>query len=122
VCNVGSYFNCTFKKLKLLKMDSVEKCSIGQIERCRTTGCEWKKAFHEHCSTRKPVEIKFVPAEDTKPFFSNRKKSKKKGRVVKDEVKYIEINAKPVKKEPVRQQKTIKVASTDDWIKKIKVK
>ena len=67
-------------------MNQVEKCSIGQIERCRSTGCEWKKAFHEHCSTRKP-ELK----------------------VEKQQLK-------------VEKQQVIKIASTDDWIKKIRVK
>ena len=102
-------------------------CSIGQTERCEATGCEWKKVFNQYCWERSPVKAvkvepkiwspKFVPAEDTKPFYVKRRK---KGRVVKEEKKYTEIKIFDVpKKEEINFTK-IKTAGQDDWIKKIK--
>jgi len=104
-------------------------CSIGQTERCEATGCEWKKVFNQYCWERsspvKEVNVKakiwspkFVPAEDTKPFYVKRKK----GRVVKEEKKYTEIKIFNIpKKEEIEIDFTkIKTAGQDDWIKKIK--
>jgi hypothetical protein len=99
-------------------------CAIGQKERCQATGCEWKKAFNQYCWLRKPEikievkpELKFVPAYDTKPFFSRKKR---KGRVVKEETKYTEINTHK-KISEIKFENKFKTASQDDWLKKIKV-
>ncbi len=112
-------------------------CKIGQFEKCKNTGCEWKKAFGKDCYTLnterilseiKQNEIKNKPTKTTcKP-----PEKRKIGRVVKDEIKYTEIKVvsfKVVKKE-VEIKKVnpfeidfskITIASQDDWIKKIKV-
>jgi hypothetical protein len=100
-------------------------CRIGQQDRCDKTGCEWRKCFGNSCSVVEKPEIKFVPAEDTKPFYTRRRK---KGRVVKDEKKYTEIK-KVVEPKPTLTTKPkikeldfskITIASQDDWLKKIK--
>lgn len=96
-------------------------CRIGQQDRCDKTGCEWRKCFGNSCSVVEKPEIKFVPAEDTKPFYTRRRK---KGRVVKDEKKYTEIK-KVVEPTLTTKPKEldftkIKTASQDDWLKKIK--
>lgn len=85
-------------------------CKIGQDSRCKSTGCEWKKAFGDKCSS----EIwspKFVPAEINSKSF----RAKRKGRFVKEKT-----NTPVVKKEKEIDFNKIGIASQDDWIKKIK--
>lgn len=97
-------------------------CRIGQNERCDAIGCEWRKAFGNSCPAEQVTALKFVPAEDTKPFYTRRRK---KGRVVKEEKKYTEIkplinNPVSVKKEKEIDFTKITTAKQDDWIAKIK--
>lgn len=113
-------------------------CRIGQWDRCNGTGCEWKKVFKKDECRHQVVLPKFVPPQDTKPFYSPRRKCKevnytfkRKGRVVKEEKKYTEIN--PLRNNPVpvkAENKTVNkeidfskigIAPQDDWINKIKI-
>ena len=107
-----------------------DTCRIGQKCRCSSTGCEWKKVFNHFCwlRTNNKVVSSYVPAEDVKPFFAKKKK-KKKGKVIKEELKYTEIN--PLRNNPIPVvsqtgkkdidfSNKITTASQDDWLKKIK--
>ena len=58
----------------------------------------------------------FRPPEDFKPFYTRRRK---KGRAVKDEIKYTEV--KQINKSSEIDFKKIKIIKQDDWIKKIKI-
>jgi hypothetical protein len=115
-------------------------CSIGRADECGVTGCKWKLVFGQYCWDRRIEQrektvveykppVRFVPAEDTKPFYSKRKKKKKlkKGfyKLVKDEKKYTEVDLfapppVPLKIEEKDLSKKIKTAPQEDWIKKIK--
>lgn len=72
-----------------------QACSIGRHDECLATGCKWKIVLNEYCWDKrikqrplgevtkvaepvKPV-IRYVPAEDTKPFYTRRTKSKNVG-------------------------------------------
>lgn len=105
-------------------------CKIGQDNRCTTTGCEWLKVFGIHCIDqpinnidvknfyKKNNEIKpiYVPSYDTSSFV-RRKKSKP------IEIKNILIEEnKKLNLQEVKPENKFKLASQDDWIKKIKVK
>ena len=108
-------------------------CRIGQKERCEATDCEWKKHFNHNCWLRpKEPEVKeevkkeiwspkFVPAEDTNPFYAKRRK---KGRVVKEEKKYTEVKNIVPKVKNLKEEENfvnkITTAKQDDWIAKIK--
>lgn len=98
-------------------LNEIEFCRIGQKQRCGTTKCEWKKAFNHYCWLREP-EVKKCEGN----IHSEEKKSlvkKRKGRVVKEELKYTEIKPHKEIKE-VEFENKFKTASTDNWIKKIK--
>jgi len=89
-----------------------EGCRIGQKDRCGSTGCEWKKVFGNSCSVIDKPEIKFVPAEDIKPFFTKKKKKKK--------VKVINNIVMIKKTKEIDFSNKITIAEQDNWIKKIK--
>jgi len=69
----------------------IEFCRIGQKDRCKDTGCEWKKVFNHYCNLRPPeVKIKIAVSKKDK---------------IKEGDNFID---------------EIKIPSQDDWIKKIK--
>ncbi len=99
----------------------IERCTIGQLERCRSTGCEWKKSFHHYCWHREQVPIKSVKVNEPNNFTMSKKK--KKGRVVKEEKKYTEIK-QPQTNVADKKEKDffdkITTAKPDPWLSKIK--
>lgn len=80
---------------------NISECRIGQVERCSSTGCEWRKAFGLRSST-----IKCTPGY---PIKKVEEKSFKQTKVENFE----SVN---------ESKNEFKIASQDDWIKKIKVK
>lgn len=107
--------NTETKKIKVLKIATRKK--IKEEENFIRKITEPSKNNYT-----KKTKMKYVPAEDTKPFYTRRRK---KGRVVKEEIKYTEIkplinNPVVVKKEKEIDFTKIKTESQDDWIKKIK--
>jgi len=78
-------------------------CKIGQESRCKSTGCEWKKAFNGYCGFRpSSLEIEF------------RERIKK----VEFKPQNIKVNFEIINEE----NNPLRVLNKDNWISKIKVK
>ncbi len=114
-------------------------CRIGREDNCKITGCQWHKVFGHYCTevgkcendvkqfgdrykTLMPkAEVKLRPTEDSRPFYTRKKKLITYKRTCADTVHSVKKETpenKPVKELDLTK---IKTAVQDDWIKKIKV-
>ena len=84
-----------------------ETCRIGQLSRCNSTGCEWKKVFQGYCHLR-PTNVEIN-------FRKSREKEEKK-------IEKIKIYNTPIIVKEVVAENSFTILKKDDWIKKIKVK
>lgn len=116
-------------------------CRIGQSSHCESKGCcEWLRVFGAscNCASRGSApdlvapkkqgfdemypDYKKSPAYKPKSIIGGKKQIvvSKRGKVVENKVKYIEIDNNPIQE--VQSENKFKLADQDDWIKKIKVK
>ena len=81
-------------------------CRIGQLDRCNSTGCEWKKVFQGYCN--------LIPTNVEINFRKSREK-------VAEEKSFKQVKVQNF--ELLNESKNeFKIVSQDDWINKIKVK
>lgn len=82
-------------------------CRIGQLNRCNSTGCEWKKVFQGYCQLT-PTNVE-----------TNFRKSKEKEFKTIEKIKILNT---PILVKEITAENIFQLPKQDDWIKKIKVK